>query len=290
MSGFDPDWRPPTDLLADRVIAVTGAGTGIGRAAANAFAAHGATVLLFGRTEAKLMAVYDEIVAAGHPEPVIQAVNLAGLTAEDGQQLAAAIDDGFGRLDGLLHNASILGPRVPLASYDAHQWHEVLATNLSSNFVLTQALLPLLEAGGAYTRDSAGGSTEEYSRESDAGRSASPADDGQSTRAPLVLFTGSGAGLRPRAYWGAYAVAKAGVEALMKVFADEADQISAVRFASLNPGGTRTAMRAAAFPGEDPASLPTPSDLMPLYLWLFGLGAREVNGQSIEARTWLGLA
>lgn len=267
MSAFDPDWQPPANLLAERVIAVTGAGAGIGRAAANAFAAHGATVLLFGRTEAKLMAVYDEIVAAGHPEPVIQAVNLAGLTAEDGQQLAAAIDDGFGRLDGLLHNASILGPRVPLASYDAHQWHQVIATNLSSNFILTQALLPLLEAGGAHA----------------------PADEKQDQPAPLVLFTGSGAGLRPRAYWGAYAVAKAGVEALMKVFADEADQISPVRFASLNPGGTRTAMRAAAFPGEDPATLPTASDLMPLYLWLFGPGAREVNGQSIEARSWLGL-
>lgn len=126
MSAFDPDWQPPANLLAERVIAVTGAGAGIGRAAANAFAAHGATVLLFGRTEAKLMAVYDEIVAAGHPEPVIQAVNLAGLTAEDGQQLAAAIDDGFGRLDGLLHNASILGPRVPLASYDAQDRKSVV--------------------------------------------------------------------------------------------------------------------------------------------------------------------
>ncbi len=259
MTAFDPHWQPPADLLAGRVIAVTGAGAGIGRAAAHSFAAHGATVLLFGRNEAKLIDVYDEIVAAGNPEPVIQAVNLAGVTAEDSSRLAAAIDEGFGRLDGLLHNASVLGPRVPLAHYDPDKWHEVIATNLTSNFLLTQALLPLLEAAG------------------------------ERAPSPLVLFTGSGAGLRPRAYWGAYAVAKAGVEALMKVFADESENISTVRFASINPGGTRTAMRAAAFPGEDPATLPTPADLMPLYLWLFGVADAAVHGRSIEAREWLAL-
>ncbi|MCC5887291.1 MAG: YciK family oxidoreductase [Gammaproteobacteria bacterium] len=263
---FSADWQPAADLLAGKVIAITGAGAGIGRAAARTFAAHGATVLLFGRTLSKLEAVYDEIVAAGDPEPVIQAVNLAGVTAEDCQQLAVAIDEAFDRLDGLLHNASVLGPRVPLAGYDPVAWQEVMATNLNSNFLLTQALLPLLEASG--TR--------------------STADEPQAT-SPLVLFTGSGAGLRPRAYWGAYAVAKAGVEALMKVFADESENISPVRFASLNPGGTRTAMRAAAVPGEDPSTLPTPENLMPLYLWLFGESGKSIHGQSISAREWLGL-
>lgn len=250
-----PDWQPAPDLLKDRVIAVTGAGDGIGRAAAQAFAAHGATVILLGRTQQKLEAVADTITAAGQPEPVIQAVDLQGVTAADCNALAHAIDGMFGRLDGLLHNASVLGPRLPLASYDPEAWQQVIATNLNANFLLTQACLPLLEAG----------------------------------KEPLVLFTGSGAGLRPRAYWGAYAVSKAGVEALMKVFADEADKISPVRFASLNPGGTRTAMRAAAFPGEDPQTLPAPQDLVPLYLWLFGAGSRQVNGLSIDARTWLEL-
>ena len=252
---FTPDWRAPETLLTDRVIAITGAGAGIGRSAALAFAAAGATVLLLGRTQAKLEAVFDEIVDAGDPEPIIQAVNLAGLTRDDGVQLAHAIDAQFGRLDGLLHNASVLGPRVPLAAYDPDAWQEVIATNLNSNFLLTQAMLPLLEAGTS----------------------------------PLVLFTGSGAGLRPRAYWGAYAVSKAGIEALMKVFADESEHLSPVRFASLNPGGTRTAMRAAAFPGEDPDTLPTPADLMPLYLWLFGESGAEISGETIEARKWLGL-
>lgn len=265
-STFSRTWQPATDLLADKVIAITGAGAGIGRAAARAFAAHGATVLLFGRTLAKLEAVYDEILSAGHPEPVIQVVSLAGVTAEDCQQLAAAIDASFDRLDGLLHNASVLGPRVPLGGYDPVAWQEVMATNLNSNFLLTQALLPLLEASGTRT-DMA---------EAQLG-------------SPLVLFTGSGVGLRPRAYWGAYAVAKAGVEALMKVFADENENISPVRFASINPGGTRTAMRAAAVPGEDPDTLPTPEDLMPLYLWLFGASDKAIHGQSISARDLLGL-
>lgn len=263
---FEKDWQPATDLLAGKVIAITGAGAGIGRAAALTFAAHGATVLLLGRTLAKLEAVYDEIVGAGHPEPVIQAVNLAGATAEDCQQLATAIDAGFDRLDGLLHNASVLGPRVPLAGYDPVAWQEVMATNLNSNFLLTQALLPLLEHSG---------------------NEAAPAE--AQLGSPLVLFTGSGVGLRPRAYWGAYAVAKAGVEALMKVFADESENISPVRFASINPGGTRTAMRAAAVPGEDPNTLPTPEDLMPLYLWLFGESDKAIHGKSISAREWLGL-
>ncbi len=249
-------WQPESDLLQDCVIAVTGAGAGIGRAAALALAAHGATVLLLGRTQSRLEAVADEISAAGGPEPVIQAVDLRGVTAEDCNNLAHAIDGMFGRLDGLLHNASLLGPRLPLTSYDPDAWREVMATNLDACFLLTQACLPLLEEG----------------------------------RDPLVLFTGSGAGLRPRAYWGAYAVSKAGLEALMKVFADEADNISRVRFASLNPGGTRTAMRAAAFPGEDPQTLPAPEDLMPLYLWLFGSSDTAINGRSIDARQWLGLS
>lgn len=252
-SQLPADWQAPSDLLKDRFIAVTGAGAGIGRAAARAFAAHGATVLLLGRTQSHLESVSDEIVAAGDPEPIIQAVDLRGVSQDDCVQLANAIDQHCGRLDGLLHNASMLGPRLPLTHYDADAWHAVMATNLNACFLLTQACLPLLEAGSN----------------------------------PLVLFTGSGAGLRPRAYWGAYAVSKAATEALMKVFADEAEQISKVRFASLNPGGTRTAMRAAAFPGEDPSTLPTPESLMPVYLWLFGASDSAINGQSIDARQWL---
>jgi NAD(P)-dependent dehydrogenase (short-subunit alcohol dehydrogenase family) len=252
---FDPAWTAPVDLLRDRVIVVTGASEGIGRAAARTLAAHGATVVAFARTVSRLESLYDEIVGAGHPEPVIQGVDLEGIDAGACATLSHALGDQFGRIDGLLHNASLLGPRVPLSVYDPAAWRRVLSVNLDSNFLLTQAFLPLLEAGTD----------------------------------PLVLFTSSGVGLTPRAYWGAYAVSKAGTEALMRIFADELENLSPIRFVSLNPGGTRTAMRAAAFPGEDPMTLPTPDDLMPLYLWLFGASraVADLSGRSIDARSWL---
>ena len=248
---YPQDWRPPADLLAGRVAFVTGASEGIGRCAARAFAAHGATVVAVARTVERLGTLYDEIVAAGHPEPVIQGVDLAGLTAADCQQLADAMGREFGRVDLVLHNASLLGDRVPLDRYDPETWRRVMAVNLDASFLLTRALLPWLEDAPA----------------------------------PRVLFTTSGAGLRPRAYWGAYAVSKAGGEALMRVLADENENIAKTAFASINPGGTRTAMRRRAVPGEEAALLPTPEDLMPLYLWLAGAATKaEINARTFDAR------
>ena len=251
------NWTPDADLLAGRVVLVTGASEGIGRVAARTYAAHGATVIAVARTVARLESLYDEITTAGHPEPMIQGVDLAGIGAMEARQLADAIGESFGRLDGVLHNASLLGDRVPLDRYDPETWRRVMTVNLDVCFLLTQALLPWLEHG----------------------------------KAPRVIFTSSGAGLRPRAYWGAYAVSKAGVEALMRVFADEMENVSQIGFATLNPGGTRSAMRTAAFPGEDPNTLPTPEDLMPLYLWLMGAAPRpDMHGQAFDARSELGLA
>jgi NAD(P)-dependent dehydrogenase (short-subunit alcohol dehydrogenase family) len=187
---------------------------------------------------------------------VIQGVDLTGVTMNDCRQLADAMGDAFGRVDVVLHNASLLGDRVPLDRYDPETWRRVMAANLDACFLLTQALLPWLEHGTD----------------------------------PRVLFTSSGAGLRPRAYWGAYAVSKAGIEALMRVFADENERLSKTAFASINPGGTRTGMRAMAVPGEDPTRLPTPEDLMPLYLWLAGAATKaDINGRTLDARTELGL-
>ena len=250
------DWAADGDLLAGRVVLVTGASRGIGRTAARTFAAHGATVVAVARDVPALEALHDEITGAGHPPPILQGVDLTGVTEGDCRMLVEAIGEECGRLDAVLHNASLLGARVPLAGYDATTWRQVIAANLDACFLLTQAALPWLEDAPA----------------------------------PRVLFTSSGAGLRPRAYWGAYAVSKAGVEALMRVFADEADNVSPVAFATLNPGGTRSDMRAAAFPGEDPQTLPTPEALMPLYLWLLGAAEREaVNGRAFDARAELGI-
>jgi NAD(P)-dependent dehydrogenase (short-subunit alcohol dehydrogenase family) len=251
-----PSWNPQPDLLAGRIVLVTGASEGIGRCAARAFAAHGATVVAIARSIPRLETLYDEIVSAGHPEPIIQGVDLSGVSAQDCRQIADAMGEAFGRVDAVLHNASLLGDRVPLDRYDPETWRRVLATNLDASFLLTQALLPWLEHGST----------------------------------PRVLFTSSGAGLRPRAYWGAYAVSKAGTEALVRILADENEQLSPVAFTSINPGGTRTAMRAAAVPGEDPSLLPTPEDLMPLYLWLVGAATKaEINGRTIDARDALGI-
>jgi NAD(P)-dependent dehydrogenase (short-subunit alcohol dehydrogenase family) len=253
---FPQDFSPAPDLLAGRVILVTGASEGIGRAAARTFAAHGATVVAVARTIERLESLYDEIVGAGHPEPVIQGVDLAGVTDADCVQIADAIGSAFGRLDGVLHNASLLGARLPLERYPPEDWRRVMAVNVDSAFLLTRALLPWME----------------------------DAPD------PTVLFTSSGAGLRPRAYWGAYAVSKAATEALMRVFADELENLAPVKIASLNPGGTRTAMRQAAFPGEDPNTLPAAEDLMPLYLWVFGAATKaEIHGETLDARGLLGI-
>jgi len=250
---FTPDYAPRPDVLADRVILVTGAGDGIGRAMAQAYAAHGATVILLGRTTEKLEAVYDAIVARSHPEPVIHPQDLAALDDDACRAMAEAIDQQFGRLDGLLHNASLLGPRVPLAYYDTGAWRRVLEVNLTACFLLTRALLPAL------------------------------------TQAPdaSVVFTSSGAGRPPRANRGAYGISKGAVDSLMEVFADEHEQLSAIRFTSVDPGGTRTAMRAAAYPGEDPSEVPPPEHLIPLYVYLMSADAAAVRRERIDARAWL---
>jgi NAD(P)-dependent dehydrogenase (short-subunit alcohol dehydrogenase family) len=250
MTEIPANYRAADDLMAGRIILVTGAGDGIGRTAATCCAAHGATVVLLGRTGSKLEAVYDEIEAAGHPQPAIFEVDMLTATAEDYSALAEAIDAEFGRLDGLLHNASILGERSPLARYKAQLWEDVLKVNVTAELLLTQALLPLLEAAPSAS----------------------------------IVFTSSGVGRKGRAYWGAYAVSKFATEGMMQVLADELENTTRIRVNSLNPGATRTRMRAAAYPAEDPGTLKTPEDIMPAYLYLLGPDSEGVTGQAFDAR------
>ena len=241
-------YQPAADVLLDRVILVTGAGDGLGRAAAHAFARHGASVILLGRTVRKLEQVYDEILAAGGPEPVIVTLDLARAHGPDYSQLAEQIDSNFGRLDGLLHNAAMLGERAPIDYYDIGIWHQVMHLDLNVPFILTQTLLPLLRKA---------------------------AD-------PSVVFTSSSVGRRGRAYWGAYAVAKAGLENLSQVLADENE--GRLRVNSINPGASRTRMRREAYPGEDPETRPEPATLMGPYLYLIGPASHGVTGQSIDCQ------
>ncbi|XID76121.1 YciK family oxidoreductase [Alkanindiges sp. WGS2144] len=243
-------YQPKADLLKDRVILVTGAGDGIGKSAALAYARHGATVVLHGRTISKLEAVYDQIEQAGGAKPAILPLQLSSATELEYSQLLAALQQQFGRLDGILHNAGILGERVPLEQYDAHVWDDVMNVNLRAPFVLTQALLPLLKA----SQDAA------------------------------VVFTSSGVGRTARAEWGAYSVSKFGIEALSKIFAAEFADFPDIRFNCINPGATRTEMRAQAYPNENPQVLPTPNEIMPAYLYLIGPDSKGINGQSLDAQ------
>lgn len=244
------DFHPAADCLKNKVILVTGAGDGIGRAAAISFARHGATVILLGRTTEKLEAVYDEIVAAGSTEPAIFPMNLQGATQADYEQLADALEKEFGKLDGLLHNASLLGQRRTLAQTTLDSWQDVLQVNVTAAFLMTQALLPLMAAA-----------------------------EGAS-----LVFTSSSVGRKGRAYWGAYSVSKFATEAMMEIFADEEFALNKIRVNSINPGATNTTMRRTAYPGEDPSSNPDPEALMPLYLYLMSETSSAVNGQQFDAQ------
>lgn len=244
------DYQAPDDLLRDKVILATGAGDGIGRAAALAFAARGATLILLGRTVEKLEAVYDAIESAGGAQPALFPLDLTKATEQDCEQLASAIGETFGRLDGLLHNASLLGERRPIANSSLSAWQEVMQVNVNAAFLLTRTLLPLLE---------------------------------QAPQASVV-FTSSGVGRRGRAYWGAYAVSKFATEGLMQVLADELENTSRVRVNSLNPGATNTAMRRSAYPAEEPTRNPSPDEILPAYLYLMGDDSIGMTGQALDAQ------
>jgi NAD(P)-dependent dehydrogenase (short-subunit alcohol dehydrogenase family) len=250
-ASFDPRAHDPIPgELAGRVIAITGASAGIGRAVALACAKYGAHVILVGRNARKLEGVHTEIESAGGPEPIIALLDLEKALASDYDQLASAVLERFGRLDGLLHNASILGTLSPIEHYDVPTWCRVMHINVTAPFALTQVLIPVLK------------------RSKDAS----------------VLFSSSGVGRRGRAYWGAYAVSKFGTEGLTQILAAELEGISAVRVNALNPGRARTMMRRQAYPAEDINTLPLPETLTSPYIALLGPASRGVTGMTFDAQ------
>lgn len=243
-------YQAPPAVLAGRNVLVTGAGDGIGRAAALGFAAHGATVVLLGRTQHKLEEVYDRIVDGGGPEPVIQLLDLKTAGDDDYRALNDAIVDTLHCLHGVLHNAAVLGPRTPIEHYPTAKWLEVMAVNLTAPFALTKALMPALRAAPEAS----------------------------------IVFSSSSVGRRGRAYWGAYAVSKFGIEGLSQVLAEELANVSSIRVNCINPGATNTAMRRAAYPAEAPARNPSPEQILAAYLWLMGPDSRGVTGCSLDAQ------
>jgi NAD(P)-dependent dehydrogenase (short-subunit alcohol dehydrogenase family) len=251
ISGSIPkEFAATPDLLEGRSILITGASGGLGRALALDCARAGASVILAGRNAAKLDRLYDEIEALGAPRPAIALLDLASATAAEYDRLAAMIGAEFGKLDGLVHGAALLGDRTPLEQYDVPMWCRVLHVNLTVPFILTQVLLPNLR------------------KSPDAS----------------VIFVSSGVVTRQRAYWGAYAVAKTGLESVRSMLALELEHEATLRVNSINPGRMRTSMRAAAYPAEDPNTLPSPAEVTGAFLYLLSARGRGLNGELFEAQ------
>ncbi|OGI37766.1 MAG: YciK family oxidoreductase [Candidatus Muproteobacteria bacterium RBG_16_64_10] len=245
-----PDYTPSPDLLRGRVILITGAGGGIGRAIALAGARHGAQVVLHDRNVKPLEKVYDEIVAGGGPQPAMLPLDLLRATPDACATLAETVQREFSRLDGLVHCAAELGALAPLELYEPTMWLQVLQVNLTAAWLVTRACLPLLK---------------------------------QSPDASIV-FTSADVGRQGRAYWGAYGVAAFGLEGLMQVFAQELAAWPNLRVNSIDPGPVRTTMRAKAYPGEDPKIHPLPEDIVASYLYLLGPDSRGQTGRAWQAQ------
>ncbi len=247
----DPrEYAYPPGLLNDRIILITGASDGIGRALAIRAAELGGQIILHGRNVKKLEKVYDEIDSIkSAPRPSIAVVDLASANSNAYESLASNLEQEYGHLDGLVHNAGILGGRFSIEQYDAVQWQHVMHINVTAAFAMTQVLLPMMKQ----------------------------ADD------PSVIFTSSSVGRTGRAYWGAYAVSKFATEGLSQVLADE-HRNSKLRANCINPGATRTNMRLEAYPAEDRDALKRPEEILATYLYLLGPDSQGVTGQSFDAQ------
>ena len=240
----------PDNLLHDRVILISGATAGVGRALAIHAAGHGAQVILHGRSVPKLEKIYDEIEAIdGAPRASIAVMDLASADSDAYRTLADSLNDEFDHLDGLVNNASILGERFSIEQYDAAMWQQVMHVNVTAAFALTQVCLPLLHKS----------------------------DDAS------VIFTSSGVGRQGKPFWGAYAVSKFATEGLSQVLASEQEH-GKLRVNCINPGAVRTEMRRAAYPAEDRDALKRPEDVLPTYMYLLGPDSKGVTGQSLDAQ------
>lgn len=220
------------DKLRDRVILITGAARGIGASVAQACATQGATVVLLDKHVPGLESVYDDITESGAPAPAIYPLDLKGASVPDYQQLTDTLESQFGRLDGLIHCAATLGQLAPVEHQDSKTWLETLHINLTAAYLLTRACLPLLK---------------------------------QQAAGNLIFTTDTH---KHSAYWGAYGISKAAIEALAAQIAEESEAQAKLSVHTIDPGSVQTHLFARAFPAMDPATLPTPEQIAPRYIEL----------------------
>jgi len=233
--------------LNGKVILVTGANKGFGLAISMDLAKAGATVIMLGRDLSSLEYAYDAVVDAGYKEPILYPLDLEGASPENYQELQDNIIEKFNRLDGLIHNAAILGTQMPIDQYDIKLWYSTLQINLSAPFMLTQFLIPALKKS----------------------------DDAR------ILFLSSSVGRKARAYWGAYSVSKFGLEGLAMTLSEELEKTK-IKVNTINPGKMRTEMRRAAYPAEDASTLPKPEEKSSVIVYLLSKEAERINGEQLS--------
>jgi len=243
-------YNAPKNLLKSKVILVTGGGSGIGRQAGLTFAAFGAEVILLGKNSSNLNETYSLFEKNNLKKPILQAIDFETAEEEDFKKISEAVLKEFGKLDGLLNNASILGTKTSIQNYDIKEWRRVSKINFESSLLLTRSLLPVLQI-----------------------------PDNSS-----IVFTSSGVGRKGKAYWGAYAISKFATEGLVQILSEELEKTSGIRVNAINPGAVRTKMRAEAYPAEDPNTLKNPKEIMNAYLFLMGIDSLGITGKSIEAQ------
>lgn len=240
------NYKITKNQLKDKVILVTGANRGFGRAMTLDLAKAGATVIMLGRDLGSLESVYDEVVDAGYQQPMLYPLDLEGATPEHYEQLQTDLLANFEHLDGLINNASIIGAMMPIEQYDIKLWYSVMQINVNAVFMLTQVLIPVLNKS----------------------------DDAR------VLFLSSSVGRNARAYWGAYGVSKFSIEGLSKTLSEELEKTN-IRVNSLNPGCMKTEMRRAAYPAENADKNPLPEDKSPIIVYLMSEESKALNGEQL---------
>lgn len=240
------DYQIKKNELKDKVVLVTGANRGFGKAMTLDLAKAGATVIMLGRDLGSLETVYDKVVDAGFQEPMLYPLDLEGATPEHYEQMQADLLENFGQLDGLIHNAGVIGTMMPIEQYDIKLWYSVMQINVNAVFMLTQALIPVLN------------------KSADA----------------RVLFLSSSVGRDARAYWGAYGISKFAIEGISKTLSEELEKTN-IKVNSLDPGCMKTEMRRAAYPAENSDKNPLPEEKSPAIIYLMNKKTKGLNGEQL---------